>query len=68
VRFIPPPGKLLGVVATARSDERVGLLDGGFVVELESRARRRALMGETQQGECTIVPCFSNHGIGDLSR
>jgi hypothetical protein len=30
IRFNPPAGKLLKVVATARSDEHVYLLDGGY--------------------------------------
>lgn len=45
VRFTPPPGKLIRIVATARSDEHVLILHGGRATK--SGERRRAASGYT---------------------
>ena len=50
IRFTPPPGKLLKVIATARSDEHVYLLEGGNCNKAGKRIAGPRAYGINPQG------------------
>jgi hypothetical protein len=50
IRFTPPPGKILKVVATARSDEHVYLLEGGNCNKAGARITAPGTYGINAQG------------------
>ena len=54
VRFLPPPGKLVKIVATALSDEHIFSLQGGRGTKTGQRARARAATGSIQGASRTV--------------
>jgi hypothetical protein len=51
LRFSPPPGKLLKIIATAASDEHVYLLEGGYCDKTGALLRSPGIYGLNPQGK-----------------
>jgi hypothetical protein len=51
LRFSPPPGKLLKIIATAASDEHVYLLEGGYCDKTGAQLRFPGTYGLNPQGK-----------------